>query len=109
MGYHKILDGLNNVQRFKKNHPEQYEAGRWKGVCKSKGITPEEYNVLFNQQLGCCKICGKHQTELKKKLFIDHCHITKKVRGLLCQKCNTAIAFLNDNIQSLKNAIEYLS
>ena len=30
------------------------------------------------------------------------------IRGLLCQKYNTALGLLNDNVQTLKNAVEYL-
>ncbi|HEX4851715.1 MAG TPA: endonuclease VII domain-containing protein, partial [Puia sp.] len=54
------------------------------------GVTPEKYNELFEFQRGRCAICGKHQSELKRKLFVDHNHETGKVRGLLCFKCNTA-------------------
>ena len=37
---------------------------------------------MFVLQNGKCAICGKHQTELKKALHIDHCHSTGKIRGL---------------------------
>ena len=52
------------------------------------GNTLEDYNMLFNQQNGCCAICGKHQTELKRRLDVDHDHGTGKIRGLLCNRCN---------------------
>lgn len=52
------------------------------------GITLEHYNAMFNAQEGRCKICSRHQTELGKTLAVDHCYITHKVRGLLCDFCN---------------------
>jgi hypothetical protein len=51
-------------------------------------ITIEDYNNIFNNQNGYCAICGKHQLEFKRAFAVDHDHITGKVRGLLCMKCN---------------------
>ena len=50
-----------------------------------------------------CIICGSTQ-----RLCIDHCHQTKKVRGLLCTKCNTGLGMFDDDIGKLLSAIEYL-
>ena len=72
------------------------------------GVTVDDYNKMFEDQEGKCAICKKHQIELPKKLHVDHCHKTKKVRGLLCFKCNTAIGHFEDNPEILKNAVEYL-
>src|SRR4029077_14260982 len=52
------------------------------------GISIEEYNKLFISQKGCCDICGLHQNKVKQALCVDHNHITKEVRGLLCKRCN---------------------
>ena len=73
------------------------------------GIELEDYNDMFVLQNGKCAICGKHQTELKKALHIDHCHSTGKIRGLLCGNCNRGIGMLNDDIENLKCAILYLN
>jgi len=73
------------------------------------GITLEDYNIIFNSQEGRCKICTRHQMEFKKRLHVDHCHKTGKVRGLLCTKCNFGLGYLNDDVTLLTNAIEYLN
>ena len=39
---------------------------------------------------------------------MDHCHKTKKIRGLLCHTCNSGLGMFKDNIEYLKNAIKYL-
>lgn len=51
-------------------------------------LTTTEYNNMFAEQDGGCKACGIHQTELKRRLDVDHNHITGEVRGLLCGVCN---------------------
>jgi hypothetical protein len=72
------------------------------------GITPDDYNTMFEKQNGCCIICGIHQSELNSKLAVDHCHTTKKVRGLLCPFCNNGLGCFKDNINFLSKAIKYL-
>jgi hypothetical protein len=55
------------------------------------GLKVAEYNRLFSIQNGRCAICGKHQSELKRRLDVDHDHKTDEVRGLLCNCCNKII------------------
>lgn len=43
-----------------------------------------------------------------KHFCIDHCHITNKVRGLLCHNCNVILGKLNDNIDMCNSIIKYL-
>lgn len=81
---------------------------------KNFGITLEQYNKMFNEQGGCCKICNNPETAIFKKtgatimLAVDHCHKTGKVRGLLCGRCNPALGAFNDDIEILESAIDYL-
>ena len=80
------------------------------------GITYEDYLSMYELQNKSCKICGK--SELRRNyqekreqllpLFVDHCHKTGKVRGLLCSKCNTGIGMFEDSIENLTSAISYL-
>ena len=72
------------------------------------GYTQEDYDTKFNEQKGCCAICGKHQSEFKRALSADHCHVTGNKRGLLCFHCNTALGKFNDDIVLLSKAIKYL-
>src|ERR1700678_1494411 len=55
------------------------------------GIWLEEYNIMFIDQKGCCAICSLPQSNFTRRFAVDHCHLTGKVRGLLCAKCNTAL------------------
>lgn len=90
-------------------HPNNiYDYGRKRNYKKRYDITIDQYNNLFKKQNGCCAICGKHQTEIDRKLFIDHNHINGEVRGLLCQKCNFLISQAEDNYDTLIKAAEYV-
>ena len=86
-----------NLKRFKHNY-----------LLRTYGITYESYNNIFELQKGCCAICGTHQSELKKSLSVDHNHETKKIRGLLCQKCNTGLGNFGDSLEMLDKAREFL-
>ena len=50
----------------------------------------------------------KCQTQPDKPLYVDHCHQTKAIRGLLCHKCNIALGHMNDNPEQLERAAAYL-
>lgn len=55
------------------------------------GLTKQQYDDLFEKQEGCCALCGKHQSELKTRLAVDHCHLTSEIRSLLCSYCNLRV------------------
>lgn len=72
------------------------------------GIDLKDYNKRFTEQRGCCAICGKHQSQQKRALAVDHNHVTKQVRELLCMKCNIAIGAVDENILVLEKMLAYL-
>lgn len=71
------------------------------------GIDLVEYGRLSALQNNVCKICEKPERE-NRKLCVDHCHKTGRVRGLLCGGCNKSIGFMGDSIELLSRAIKYL-
>jgi hypothetical protein len=72
------------------------------------GLSVEEYKQLVDAQLNHCAICGWKWKEGHKNLALDHSHLTGKIRGLLCNKCNTGLGLFNDDPRLLRNAIQYL-
>jgi hypothetical protein len=75
----------------------------------SYGISLDEFNVMLKNQQHKCAICECDETEAySQKLYVDHCHVTKKIRGLLCHSCNVAIGNFKDSTENLKKAIAYL-
>jgi hypothetical protein len=101
----------------------EYERKRWGSLSEQKrrekwlktkySLPYSEYESMFNKQDGKCLSC---QTEISIKAkengrdtaCVDHCHKTKKVRGLLCNHCNRALGLVKEDIQTLRNLIKYL-
>jgi hypothetical protein len=73
-----------------------------------RGMTVDKFNNMYKEQQGRCSICGRHQSEFKFKLSVDHCHKTEKIRGLLCHFCNKALGMFCDDVEVLYSAIFYL-
>lgn len=72
------------------------------------GISLIQYDEMFKAQNGKCAICEKEETARTKRLAVDHCHKTGKIRKLLCRACNVGIGNLQDSPELLLKAIEYL-
>ena len=69
-----------------------------------------DYEIMFANQNGKCKICSSSDTGRGDKwLVVDHCHQSGKIRGLLCNTCNRALGLFKDNIQTLEKALSYLN
>jgi len=76
---------------------------------KRYGISAEEYQKLFALQKGCCAICGKKPSGVRKKrLSVDHNHVTDIVRGLLCGLCNAWLGRICDKIEIVLFVVTYL-
>jgi hypothetical protein len=84
----------------------------WKSLLpKRYGITYEQYTEMLESQAEQCAICGSkcaNNARTSGKLFVDHCHTSGAVRGLLCSKCNHGLGLFNDDIDRLRSAINYL-
>ena len=110
----KVCQSVQAMQWFADN-PERATLSRRKfNLEKNYGLTVEEYERILANQGGVCAICRRDEpnehgrTGKKFRLSVDHCHATGRVRGLLCQKCNRAIGLMDDSVDLLKRAIDYL-
>jgi len=50
-----------------------------------------------------CDVCGSAE-----RICWDHDHQTGVHRGWLCNKCNSALGFVGDNVETLEKLIKYL-
>jgi len=85
---------------------------RMKRELGSYGITVDEFLRLQEKQEGRCAICGKTPDEAhghrSRRLYIDHCHDTGEVRGLLCSRCNVGIGYFYHSRELITRACDYL-
>jgi hypothetical protein len=112
-GYAWVCKSCKKAKREQKQasmSPEDwYQQNRAYWLKSKYDLLPEEYDAVLREQQHKCAICGCDETEaLKGLLFVDHCHKTLKIRGLLCHLCNTGIGKLKDSPGILRSAIKYL-
>jgi len=69
------------------------------------GITEDEIEAFRNEQNGACAICHR----ITKRLFIDHCHKSGKIRGLLCPTCNTFLGWYENKASIILEFQKYLN
>ena len=79
---------------------------RLNGRLKSNyGMDLSDYRSLVAKQDGRCAICG---TKPGHRLYVDHCHDSGRVRGLLCSPCNFGLGHFKDDPERLNRAMVYL-
>lgn len=73
----------------------------------------EKFNSLLQSQNNVCAICSNSETlcqsgDIPRSLAVDHCHMTKIVRGILCDSCNKGLGAFKDDPILLNKAVAYL-
>lgn len=93
---------------LRRANPERTRTRLRKNKLKARyGLSLEDYNRLALSQNNACAIC-QESPGVDVNLDVDHCHLSGKVRGLLCRQCNTAIGSLKHNPELTRAATEYL-
>lgn len=105
---------LNKNKQYQKEYSEKNKERKkpafFRSMLKLKyGITVQQYNTMLENQNSCCALCEKHTSVLERRLAVDHCHETGRIRGLLCMPCNTSLGQLGDNEESMYKIIDYLT
>lgn len=73
--------------------------------AKKYNVSADHVMSMLTDQDGKCGICAK---DLDESLCVDHCHGTGRVRGLLCNPCNSGIGLLGDTVEAIEAALRYL-
>jgi len=114
-----------NTKRWMEKYPERSKESKKRWLLKNKekmksyirdwklkkryGISNEQFLSILAEQDGRCRICNRNKYELgSTHLVVDHNHLTGKVRGILCSKCNVAIGLLGDDSPTAYRASKYL-
>ena len=91
----------NKCKECSKNIRREY----WKPheVMRRKfKISEDQYKKMMEPDN--CPCCGRRMT----KKCIDHDHKTQKIRGVICNNCNTTLGLVDDNKETLRNLIQWL-
>jgi hypothetical protein len=96
-------------ERVKADPGKRYEIYRRAHLKGKYGMTHQEYDAMLDTQGGRCGICGVSEPGGRYDIwFVDHCHNSLEVRGLLCHSCNSMIGLAKDSVDNLASAIKYL-
>ena len=90
---------------YQKNKEKMKRQSHLAVLKKRFNMSEEDYNILFIKQNGCCAMCEVHQSKFTRKLGVDHCHKTGKIRGLLCTACNARLGTVEDKEFCLKATV----
>lgn len=89
-------------------HATGITLARMDELKKKFGMTPEEFIDMHEAQGGRCKICGDPLLAGKGGAVVDHCHASGRIRGLLCNGCNSGIGWFKEDPARMRTAILYL-
>lgn len=107
--YEANKEEILRKMREKNATPEGKIKAKNQNLRKNYGLTLDQYNQMLINQNHKCEICGIDEINAGKQgLVVDHNHITKKVRALLCSTCNFLIGQSKENPTILRNAANYL-
>jgi len=102
----------------KKNYLKHGMKYKEQAHIRKYGKTIGQRQSILDKQNGKCAICldklsGRLRHGVKSPFAIagelDHNHATGKVRGLLCQPCNTALGLLKEDIKIIESMREYIT
>jgi hypothetical protein len=77
-------------------------------IKRVTGCTLGKYFSMLHRQGYKCITCDKMPGVGKKRLAVDHCHSSGKIRGLLCFECNVTLGKVRDNPTTLRRLASYL-
>ena len=94
-----------NARKWNEANPERKRETNRKRLLRRFDLTPEQFLSMEKAQGGVCAICLKPPK--KKRLCVDHCHATGKVRGLLCHGCNASLGMLREDPDTIQRLLAY--
>jgi hypothetical protein len=90
--------------------PDRKRAVRNFQLKRKFGITIDQFDEMSAAQDHKCAICLFPALRMPHKvLHVDHCHTTGVVRGLLCNRCNTMLGHMGDNVAGAMKVLQYVS
>src|ERR1035437_2791733 len=93
----------------RKNRAAYLASARRSNLKHNYGLSEDQYDILLQTQNGhCCTCLRTPADEHHKRLFVDHNHTTRIIRGLLCSRCNSILGYSYENPETLRTLALYL-
>lgn len=77
-------------------------------TARRYGTSTRCYLEILEIQGGRCAICLAAPVEGARSMPIDHDHVTGRLRGILCPRCNGGLGMFQDSPALLRKAADYL-
>ena len=87
-------------KEWRANHKEW---ARFRHLLNTYHLTLDQYYAMEEAQDFVCAICKN-----ECNLHVDHNHVTKENRGLLCGSCNMGLGNFKDSAANMQRACVYL-
>lgn len=99
---------IKNIEKARERDRGRYRSDPFRRYVQR---AMRQYGLDFEQAVIVarhthCDICGRDNGT--KRLALDHCHATGKLRGLLCDSCNIALGKFRDDPHLLRLARKYV-
>jgi Recombination endonuclease VII len=100
-------------KEWKRKNPEKVKALHEKYRSQNKGYYKRYMRAWCRKRLvepppyeppAHCEACGRSLV----KPNLDHCHITNRFRGWLCNPCNAALGLAGDTPDGVRKLLEYI-
>ncbi len=98
-------------QRAEPGHAEHIEPSKRRSHLMTRyGITDDQYHQRLARQGYKCLICNATTSGNGNSHYfdVDHDHVTGKIRGLLCRRCNVTAGVLENNVERIKSLTRYI-
>jgi hypothetical protein len=86
-------------KRYKERHPSWFK-NYMRAWRRKQLAAPPPYEPPEN-----CEACGR----LMKRPNLDHCHLTNRFRGWICNQCNGALGLAGDTPEAVRRLLEYIT
>jgi Recombination endonuclease VII len=115
--YKELKEFGNNYRGKYGKNSKCFRCKRGLMYLRMYGIGVEYFEKILKRQHNACAICKKEfnievmynpKTSQADKPVLDHDHASTQPRGVLCQKCNTALGIIDGRDEWLTSALDYL-
>jgi len=87
---------------WQKRNPDKVKYYSRTRDLRRYGLERSDFENMLDLQEGKCNVCLK---EFLSTPCVEHCHKTKKVRGLVCKHCNTSLAWFEKNKERIMDHV----